>query len=177
MLSVYGRFGAASVLSKRATDKEKTATDLISWHDCHYFTEFVSPLETAFIKAQFTLLKIAKHVWVLSKNLFHLSNGNKEPRMIKATVWSLIVIWHSTSREKRIPNKNETLPQRDLSTNMKPFTVAVLFALVFALGVNSASVSLSSSQLTLNGNAHIQFYGPREAIWAGLSNGKNWNHI
>ena len=59
---------------------------------------------------------------------------------------------------------------------MKPFTVAVLFALVFALGVNSASVSLSSSKLTLNGNAHIQYYGPKEAIWAGLSNGKNWNH-
>ncbi|XP_027042618.1 uncharacterized protein LOC113670643 [Pocillopora damicornis] len=57
---------------------------------------------------------------------------------------------------------------------MKPLTVAVLFALVFALGVNSASVSLSSSQLTLNGNAHIQFYGPREAIWAGLSNGHRY---
>lgn len=51
--------------------------------------------------------------------------------------------------------------------------VAVFFAFILVIGVDSASVSLSSSQLTLNGNAHIQFYGPREEIWAGLSNGKN----
>ena len=51
--------------------------------------------------------------------------------------------------------------------------VAVFLAFTLAIGVDSASVSLSSSQLTLNGNAHIQFYGPREEIWAGLSNGKN----
>ena len=29
-------------------------------------------------------------------------------------------------------------------------------------------------QLTLNGNAHIQFYGPRDEIWNGLSHGKNF---
>ena len=38
--------------------------------------------------------------------------------------------------------------------------------------VDAASVSLSSSQLSLNGNAQIYFYGPREEIWNGLSNGK-----
>ncbi|XP_022793072.1 uncharacterized protein LOC111332076 [Stylophora pistillata] len=47
-------------------------------------------------------------------------------------------------------------------------------ALIFALGVNSASVGLSSTHLTLNGNAHILFYGPEEAIWAGLSNGRRY---
>lgn len=57
--------------------------------------------------------------------------------------------------------------------NMKFVAVAFYVAFVLAIGVDAASVSLSSSQLTLNGNAHIQFYGPREEIWAGLSNGKN----
>jgi len=57
--------------------------------------------------------------------------------------------------------------------NMKFVAVAVFLAFVLAIGVDSASVSLSSSQLTLNGNAQIQFYGPKEEIWAGLSNGKN----
>lgn len=56
---------------------------------------------------------------------------------------------------------------------MKAAVVAVLFALILVLGVDSASVRLSNSQLTLNGNAHIQFYGPREEIWAGLSDGKS----
>ena len=56
---------------------------------------------------------------------------------------------------------------------MKCVAVAIFLAFVLAVGVDSASVSLSSSQLTLNGNAHIQFYGPREEIWAGLSNGKS----
>lgn len=55
--------------------------------------------------------------------------------------------------------------------------VAVVFSVAFALavGVDSASVSLSSNQLTLNGNAHITFYGGKEAVWAGLSNGKHLN--
>ena len=61
--------------------------------------------------------------------------------------------------------------------NMKFVAVAFYVALVLAIGVDSASVSLSSSQLTLNGNAHIQFYGPREAIWAGLSNGKIYDLV
>ena len=49
-----------------------------------------------------------------------------------------------------------------------------VFVFVFcqAIDVNCASVSLSSNQLTLNGNAHIRFYGPREEIWNGLSDGK-----
>ena len=58
---------------------------------------------------------------------------------------------------------------------MKFVAVAIFAAFVLAVSVDSASVSLSSNQLTLNGNAHIQFYGPREAIWAGLSTGKNLN--
>ncbi|XP_020608984.1 uncharacterized protein LOC110047584 isoform X1 [Orbicella faveolata] len=58
--------------------------------------------------------------------------------------------------------------------NMKFVAVAVFLAFVLAIGVDSASVSLSSSQLTLNGNAQIQFYGPKEEIWAGLSNGNRY---
>ena len=61
--------------------------------------------------------------------------------------------------------------------NMKFVTVAFYVAFVLAIGVDSASVSLSNSQLTLNGNAHIQFYGPREEIWAGLSNGKIYDLV
>ena len=55
---------------------------------------------------------------------------------------------------------------------MKLDAVAIFVVFVLAVNVDSASVSLSSSQLTLNGSAHIQFYGPREAVWAGLSDGK-----
>ncbi len=58
---------------------------------------------------------------------------------------------------------------------MKFVAVAVFVAFILAVNVDSASVSLSSNQLTLNGNAHIRFYGPREAVWAGLANGKNLN--
>ncbi|XP_073257652.1 uncharacterized protein [Porites lutea] len=51
-----------------------------------------------------------------------------------------------------------------------------VFVFVFCLviDVNYASVSLSSNQLTLNGNAHIRFYGPREEIWNGLSDGHRY---
>ena len=53
--------------------------------------------------------------------------------------------------------------------------VAVIGALVVFCSlaiVDAASVSLSSNQLTLNGSAHISFYGPREELWNGLSKGK-----
>ena len=55
---------------------------------------------------------------------------------------------------------------------MKLIDVFVFVSCLMAIDVNSASVSLSSNQLTLNGNAHIRFYGPREEIWNGLSDGK-----
>ena len=51
--------------------------------------------------------------------------------------------------------------------NMKFIALAVFLAICLAVGVDSAS-----TQLTLNGNAHIQFYGARDEIWNGLSNGK-----
>ena len=38
--------------------------------------------------------------------------------------------------------------------------------------VDSASVSLSSSQLSLEGNAYIRFDGAREVVWSGLTDGK-----
>ena len=60
-------------------------------------------------------------------------------------------------------------------SNMKLVAVFVFLAYCLAVGVDSASVSLSSNSMTLNGNAHIQFYGPREEIWNGLSDGKILN--
>ena len=69
--------------------------------------------------------------------------------------------------------KSSEKRKRKAVGKMKAAVVAVLFALILVLGVDSASVRLSNSQLTLNGNAHIQFYGPREEIWAGLSDGKS----
>lgn len=60
-------------------------------------------------------------------------------------------------------------------SNMKLVAVFVFLAYCLAVGVDSASVSLSTNSMTLNGNAHIQFYGPREEIWNGLSDGKILN--
>lgn len=57
---------------------------------------------------------------------------------------------------------------------MKLVAVFVFVSCLMAIDVDSASVSLSSSQLTLNGNAHIRFYGPREEIWNGLSDGHRY---
>ena len=51
-------------------------------------------------------------------------------------------------------------------------TLTVFLTFCLLVGVESASVSLSNNQLTLNGNGHIQFYVPKEAIWNGLSDGK-----
>ena len=61
-----------------------------------------------------------------------------------------------------------------ISTRDFEMKLVGVFVFVFCLviDVNYASVSLSSNQLTLNGNAHIRFYGPREEIWNGLSDGK-----
>ena len=44
--------------------------------------------------------------------------------------------------------------------------VAIFVVFVLAVGVDSASVSLSSDKLTFSG------YGLREEIWASLSDGK-----
>ncbi|XP_068679459.1 uncharacterized protein [Montipora foliosa] len=54
--------------------------------------------------------------------------------------------------------------------------VAVNFLVTFLLmaNVDPASVSLSSNELSLNGDAHIRFFGPREEIWNGLSNGQRF---
>ena len=57
---------------------------------------------------------------------------------------------------------------------MKFVAVTVLVPLFLLANVDAASVSMSSSELTLNGNAIIRFFGPKEEIWNGLSNGKNF---
>ena len=49
-------------------------------------------------------------------------------------------------------------------------SVIVTFCLVPV--VDCESVSLSSSQLSLEGNAHIRFDGVREVVWSGLTDGK-----
>lgn len=52
---------------------------------------------------------------------------------------------------------------------MKFTALTIFLAVCFSSGVDSAA-----RQLTLNGNAHIQFFGARDEIWNGLSNGKNF---
>lgn len=52
---------------------------------------------------------------------------------------------------------------------MNLFAVAVFLVACLTFGVDSAS-----KQLTLNGNAHIQFFGPRDEIWNGLSHGNRY---
>ncbi|XP_068679467.1 uncharacterized protein [Montipora capricornis] len=54
---------------------------------------------------------------------------------------------------------------------MKFVAVSVLVSFFLMANVDAASVSLSSNELTLNGNANIRFFGPREEIWNGLANG------
>ncbi|XP_029198298.2 uncharacterized protein LOC114963294 [Acropora millepora] len=43
--------------------------------------------------------------------------------------------------------------------------------------VDSASVSLSSSQLSIEGNAYIRFDGAREVVWSGLTDGHRYPMI
>ncbi|XP_067034476.1 uncharacterized protein [Acropora muricata] len=43
--------------------------------------------------------------------------------------------------------------------------------------VDCESVSLSSSQLSLEGNAHIRFDGVREVVWSGLTDGNRYPMI
>ncbi|XP_015762068.1 PREDICTED: uncharacterized protein LOC107341166, partial [Acropora digitifera] len=43
--------------------------------------------------------------------------------------------------------------------------------------VDCESVSLSSSQLSLEGNAHIRFDGVREVVWSGLTDGHRYPMI
>lgn len=57
---------------------------------------------------------------------------------------------------------------------MKFVAVTVLVPLFLLANVDAASVSMSSSELTLNGNAIIRFFGPKEEIWNGLSNGQRF---
>ena len=57
---------------------------------------------------------------------------------------------------------------------MKFVALTVLVSFLLTANVDAASVSLSSNELTLTGNAQIRFLEPREKIWDGLSNGKNF---
>ena len=121
--------------------------------------------------AQFTLLTIHK-TCSLAKNKFCFKCVHGKQSTSRHFTFLLAISWHLAFEECR---STEESVQRLLSSFSKmKFGVAVAIFLAFALlvGVDSASVSLSSNQMTLNGNAHIQFYGPREEIWNGLSNGK-----
>jgi len=60
---------------------------------------------------------------------------------------------------------------------MKFVAVSVFLTLCLAVGVESGSLQLPNNGLTLSGNANVQFYGPKEDVWAGLSNGKNFKMI
>ena len=52
--------------------------------------------------------------------------------------------------------------------------MTVLLTYLLLANVDASSISLSSNELTLNGNANIRFFAPREEIWNGLANGKNF---
>lgn len=49
----------------------------------------------------------------------------------------------------------------------------LFLVLCLSVGVDAGSLNLVNNGLTLNGNANVQFYGQKEEVWAGLSNGKN----
>ena len=59
---------------------------------------------------------------------------------------------------------------------MKFLSVAVFLAIFLAGGVDSASVRVSSSKLTLSGNANAQLHSTIEEIWAALTTGKTLNN-
>ena len=56
---------------------------------------------------------------------------------------------------------------------MKFLAVSSVIVTFFLLPVvDCASVSLSNSQLYIQGNAQVYFNEPREIVWSGLTDGK-----
>lgn len=55
---------------------------------------------------------------------------------------------------------------------MKFAAVTVFVTFCLAVGADAGTLQLSNNGLTLHGNANVQFYGPKEDVWFGLSNGK-----
>lgn len=85
------------------------------------------------------------------------------------------ISWHlafSECTELSFKPKNKSILQE--IPNMKFVAVSVFLALCLAVGVESGSLQLPNNGLTLSGNANVQFYGPKEEVWAGLSNGRRY---
>ena len=79
----------------------------------------------------------------------------------------LLSNWYLPSVECKKKNQNSSLAKMKL---LAVSSVIVTFCLLPVL--DCASVSLSSSQLSLEGNAYIRFDGAREVVWSGLTDGK-----
>lgn len=75
--------------------------------------------------------------------------------------------WYLPFVECKTKNQNSSLAKMKL---LAVSSVIVTFCLLPV--VDCASVSLSSSQLSLEGNARIRFDGAREVVWSGLTDGK-----
>ena len=79
----------------------------------------------------------------------------------------LLCNWYLPFVECKTKNQNSS------SAKMKLLAVCSVIVTFCVLPVvDSASVSLSSSQLSLEGNAYIRFDGAREVVWSGLTDGK-----
>ena len=79
----------------------------------------------------------------------------------------LLSNWYLPFAECKTKNQNSSLAKMKL---LAVSSVIVTFCLLPV--VDCASVSLSSSQLSLEGNAQIRFDGAREVVWSGLTDGK-----
>ena len=79
----------------------------------------------------------------------------------------LLCNWYLPFVECKTKNQNSSLAKMKL---LAVCSVIVTFCVLPV--VDSASVRLSSSQLSLEGNAYIRFDGAREVVWSGLTDGK-----
>ena len=76
-------------------------------------------------------------------------------------------MWYLPFVECKTKNQNSSL------TKMKFLAVSsVIVTFCLLPMVDCASVSLSNSQLSLDGNVHIRFDVPKEMVWDGLTDGK-----
>lgn len=80
----------------------------------------------------------------------------------------LLFIWYLPFVECKTKSQNSSLAKMKF---LAVSNVIVTFYLLPAV-VDCASVSLSSSQMYLQGNAQVYFNEPREIVWSGLTNGK-----
>lgn len=160
---------------KSLSPREKTSFEAVITHTHTKKLTFSQCVEHFVpLTAQFTFLKSPKHV--------HVTCFTSTDVLTKHFTTLKETLYISCDQLVFNPQSVQSFTEQNANLllaipNMKFVAAAFYVVFVLAIGVDAASVSLSSSQLTLNGNAHIQFYGPREEIWAGLSNGKIYDLI